>query len=674
MTDLRAPEKKFRPELEGVRTVAAFLVAVYHIWIGSVSGGVDVFFIVSGYLITTSLLSKMERDGRIHLVDYWLGLARRLFPIAFTVLLFTVVGSILIMPQVQWKQIISEIFASAFYFENWYLANSAVDYLAQNNQASPLQHFWALSLQGQFYLTWPFVVLTAFVIAKKVLGKPVRKTMLGVLLSLFLLSIGYSIYKTSVNQPWAYFDTFARVWEFSLGGVLALLLPYLRFGKTVSMVIGWFGLAVICFTGILLPVSSVFPGYAALLPTGGVILVIISAENSTRFGVDKLLGSKPFLYFGSMSYGFYLWHWPLLIFYYAYFDVERVPVASGLAIIVSAFILSFISVKILETPVRKISIKHSKKKLAIVLAGLLIPLFCVNGVWAYFVSGQDQAEQKYNLEDYPGAMAISDSVEPVPDKEPVPSALAVKEDLPAFYDMTECFSGMEEEKMAKCSLGEKENPEYTIALVGGSHSGHWYPALEKLSDKMKLKIEIYNKDACRFSADDFDGLLNASCMDWNEKVIGMLKEEPPDLVFTTANVGAGDKVPGGYIEQWKKLKGITEIFAVRDNPAMEGDPPTCVEKKGSVEECSMPRDKVLSEVIPWENTEGIPANVTFADLSEYFCDDESCPPVIGNVLVYRDYHHISTLYSRTMAVALEKPLQKALAGQGDRFLVPKNDE
>lgn len=175
MVDLKAPEKRFRPELEGVRTVAAFLVAVYHIWIGSVSGGVDVFFIVSGYLITTSLVTKMEKEGRIYLVDYGLGLARRLFPIAFTVLLFTAVVSIFIMPQVQWKQVIAEVFASAFYVENWYLAVSSVDYLAQNNQASPLQHFWALSLQGQFYVLWPFVVIVAYFFCQEGVQDPGQK-------------------------------------------------------------------------------------------------------------------------------------------------------------------------------------------------------------------------------------------------------------------------------------------------------------------------------------------------------------------------------------------------------------------------------------------------------------------------------------------------------------------
>ncbi|CAN7193283.1 SGNH hydrolase domain-containing protein [Rossellomorea sp. LjRoot5] len=130
------------------------------------------------------------------------------------------------------------------------------------------------------------------------------------------------------------------------------------------------------------------------------------------------------------------------------------------------------------------------------------------------------------------------------------------------------------------------------------------------------------------------------------------------MVFTTANVAEGDTVPQGYLHQWEKLDGITHIFAVRDNPAMEGDPPQCVEERG-IEDCSVPRDRVLSEAVPWDNTDGIPGNVTFADLSEYFCQDGTCPPVVGNVLVYRDYHHISTLYSRTMAGAVEKELRRA---------------
>lgn len=672
MVDLRVPEKKFRPEIEGVRAVAALLVAIYHIWIGSVSGGVDVFFIVSGYLITTSLLSKMEREGRINLFEYLLGLAKRLFPIAFTVLLFTTVFSILILPVTVWKQTIPEIFSSAFYFQNWQLANTAVDYLAKDNVASPFQHFWALSIQGQFYVTWPLLIMLAYFSARKIFKLPVRKTLLTVLSIVFTISLGYSIYITSANQPWAYFDTFARVWEFSLGGILALMIPYLRFKKSFSFVIGWFGLAVICFTGILLPVSTVFPGYAALLPTSGVMLVILAAENGSRFGVEKLLGSKPFLYLGNISYGFYLWHWPILIFYYTYFGTDTVTYQGGLAILLVAFALSLMSVKMLEAPVRKINVKKSKVRLGGILATFMLPVMFVGISWGIYVDQSQKSSASESIkvnagiesiegdsvEDYPGARTISDNVKATPNLEPIPSPINAKMDVPLFYDERDCFSSRTEKGVDKCSYGELDNPEYTIALVGGSHSGHWLPALEIVAEMQNLKIDLYNKDACRFSSDDFNGALSKSCMEWNVDVMEPLLSDPPDLLFTTANVNSGDTIPAGYLSKWKEFEGITTVFALRDNPRMEEDPPACVEKK--LDDCSVQRKDALSAIPPWENIENIPDNVVFADMSEYFCDDDTCKPVLGNVLVYRDHHHITATYSRTLAPALEKHLMKAL--------------
>lgn len=662
MTDLRITEKRFRPEIEGVRVFAALLVAIYHIWLGSVSGGVDVFFIVSGYLITISLLTKMENVGKINYHEYVLGLARRLFPLAFTVLISIVIISFMIMPQLQWKQIISEIFSSAFYFQNWQLATNAVDYLAQNNEASPLQHFWALSIQGQFYITWPFIIFMTYWLAKKILKTPVRKTLLVVLSIMFIASISYSIYITNENQPWAYFDTFARVWEFSLGGILALLLPYLRFTKVISIVIGWLGLGIICFTGILLPVSTVFPGYAALLPITGVILVIISAENTSKFGVDRFLGTKPFQYFGKISYGFYLWHWPLLIFYYTFFGTDVISIVDGTLIMVATAILSIITVKLVETPIRKISVKQSKRKLVGSLAILIIPLVLLNTSWNIYANSKVDSvfSGAYTVEDYPGAAAAFGDAIANSDIEPIMQESEDSSLLPAFYSSSKCYANNKEETEVKiCSFGNTENPDFVIALVGGSHSGHWFPALEELSEKHNFQIDVYNKDGCRFSDDDMNGVLTEPCMEWNENVVEVLLENAPDLIFTTATVNNGSEVPTGYVNQFKKFEGKIEIFAIRDNPRMDENIPLCLETK-SLEECSKLRVEALAEEIPWENTEGIPSNVTFADLSNAFCDDDTCFPVIGNVIVYRDQAHLTTLYVKTLAPYVEEHLLQAI--------------
>ncbi|MGM0898166.1 MAG: acyltransferase family protein [Bacillota bacterium] len=658
MTDLRVPEKRFRPELEGIRAVAALLVAVYHIWIGSVSGGVDVFFIVSGYLITTSLLSRMVRDGRINYLENLLGLAKRLFPLAFTVMVVSAILSIVLLPLSTWRQTIAELFSSMFYFQNWQLANSAVDYLAQNNQASPFQHFWALSIQGQFYVTWPIVITLVYLLATKLLKMPVRKTLLVVLSAIFIASLSYSVYITAVNQPWAYFDTFARAWEFSLGGMLALLLPYLRFSDRAHLIMGWAGLAIIAFTGMVLPVSTVFPGFAALLPTGGVILVIIASENGQAFGVQKLLGSKPFQYFGSISYGFYLWHWPLLVFYYAYFNTETVTALGGFGILALTLVLSIMTIRLVEKPVREMPVKHSKKRLAKVLASLMMPAILVGATWGAFV--QASSAGSFTTEDNPGARAVSENIQPVKGAEIQPDFLTAKEVLPAFYNEDDCTTnGGKSTKLKDCSFGVTEDPDYVVALVGGSHSGHWFPALEEVAEELNMRIDVYIKDACRFTNDDFDGLLTEACMTWNENLEEHLMAEPPDMIFTTATVDNGDTVPEGYIDKWKQFEGISEIFAVRDNPRMKVDPTLCLDEL-SIANCSVERSEALSEVVPWENTQGISKNVAFADMSEYFCTDDTCPPVVGNVLVYRDEHHLTTLYSQTMGPALKEHLEPAL--------------
>lgn len=660
-TDLKSMDRRFRPEIEGVRVFAAFLVAIYHIWFGTVSGGVDVFFIVSGYLITLSLLSRLEASGKINYFDYILGLMRRLFPLAFTVLIFIVIFSFFLMPQFQWNQIITEIFASALYYENWQLAFNSIDYLAQNNEASPLQHFWALSIQGQFYISWPIVILLSYLIAKKVFKSPIRKTLLAVLVLIFLFSFSYSIYITNENQPWAYFDTFARIWEFSLGGIVALLLPYLRFNKIISFLIGWIGLFIISFTGMILPVSDIFPGYAALLPISGVIFVIISAENTSKYAVESFLGKKIFQYLGGISYGLYLWHWPLLIYYYAIFQSEKVPFLHGIILIGISLLLSILSTKFLETPIRKLSIKNDKKRLLGTVSALLLTVLLLNSSWSNFYKLEGSFfSGSYKTEDYPGALALLKGIEASPDVEPIMMDEESENALPFFYKDKHCFSNVKTESEVKiCSFTKSEDPKFTIALVGGSHSGHWFPALYELTDTLNFQIDLYNKDGCRFTADEIGGPINESCYQWNKDVIQVLQESKPELVFTTANINVGSTVPIGYIEQWEQLKDSSLVFAVRDNPRMAEKTPLCLETK-SIEECSMPRDQVLSDLLPWENTEGIPENVIFADLSDAFCDEEMCYAVIGNVIVYRDEHHITSLFSKTMAQYLGEKLQDAI--------------
>jgi len=666
MKDLKKPEKRYRSELEGIRTIATLLIAIYHIWFDSVSGGVDVFFVLSGFLITMSLLSQIERTGAINFWEFLLRLSRRLFTQALLVIVVIGGMSIVFLPQIEWQEISNHMTASIFYYENWRLAFGAIDYLAQDNSASPFQHYWSLGVQGQFYLIWPLLIITVYFLSQKVFKTPIRKTLLIALIIIFTCSISYSVYQTNLNQQWAYFDTFARIWEFSVGGLLALVLPYLFFNKWINTLLGWLGLLIVCLTGVLLPVSTVFPGYLALVPISGVLLMIIASENSTSFGVNRILSLKPLLFLGGLTYGIYLWHWPLLIFYQAYMNTKTVPLIDGVFILLLTLLLAYMSTKLIEAPILKMDIRKMKGKVVAMLSVMLliagsstlsISLYIEKVKAETIVPNQNEA-------DYPGARAIYENIRPTKGLEPIPSLLAIKQELPSFYDQKECF-GINQIEVKKCSYGELDNPDYTIALVGGSHSSHWFPALEILAEELNFQIDLYNHDGCRFTNDDVWNHLTENCLAWNANLMEQLQEEPPDLVFTTSTLNKRDVVPTGFIGQWKQLEGITTIFAVRDTPRMKESIPECLENAEDPLDCAITRDEGVSKVAPWERLEVAPPNVIFTDLTDLFCDETTCYPIIGNVIVYRDNNHLSTQYSKTLAPALKQPLKEALESLDD---------
>lgn len=252
---------RYRPELQGLRALAVALVVVYHVWFNRVSGGVDVFFLVSGFLLTGQLVRAAQR-GPIALRPLWGRMATRLLPVALTVLLTTVAAAILVLPEGRWFQTIREVAASALFLQNWRLAADAVDYAAQNNTASVVQHFWSLSIQGQVFVAWPLLVVLVVLIARRA-GAELRDYLTLALVGVVVTSLSYSVALTATAQPLAYFHTLTRLWEFALGGLLALGVDRVPLSRGTRTVLGWTGALGLLLCGFVLQVGSVFPGYAA---------------------------------------------------------------------------------------------------------------------------------------------------------------------------------------------------------------------------------------------------------------------------------------------------------------------------------------------------------------------------------------------------------------------------
>ena len=305
----------FRPEVQGLRAVAVLLVVLYHVFMGRVSGGVDIFLFISAFFMTLSFVRRIGGGRPLGLARYWLHTFKRLLPLATVIILFTLALIWLVFPRTDVAEFRSQGVASILYLENWALAANEVNYYAADHStASPFQHFWSLSVQGQVFLVWPLIFALAWFVKRRT-GRnsiPVLAVCFGLV---FAASLAFSVVTTATQQEFAYFDTRARLWEFALGSLLALAVPYLRVGRGLGVLLGWAGFVSMVLVGILVDVQGAFPGWIALWPLLSAAAIIVAGQTGSPIGFDRFLSWGPIVRLGDAAYALYLVHWPLLISY-----------------------------------------------------------------------------------------------------------------------------------------------------------------------------------------------------------------------------------------------------------------------------------------------------------------------------------------------------------------------
>ncbi len=663
-SDRTASGRKFRPELQGLRALAVVLVVVYHVWLDRVSGGVDVFIMISGFLLTGQLTRAVTK-GRVEFRPLWGRMIKRLFPAALTVLVAVMAVSVVVLPEPRWFQTIREVVAAALYFENWQLAADSVDYFAQNNGKSVVQHFWSLSIQGQLFLVWPLLIVLVGLLARR-FGGGLRTWVAATLGLIGAASLAYSVHLTSVNQPLAYFHSFTRVWEFVLGGLLALFVDAVALPRVVRIVLGWAGVAGLVSCGLLLQVGTVFPGYVALWPTLAAAMVLLAGATDSGVGADRFLSSRPLRYVGDISYSLYLWHWPVLIFYLAYRDMPRVGIKGGAVIIALSFALAVLTHRFVEAPARNSRIGEPKGwgayRFGIVL---LVPVLALAGTWHYVT--KERADFAFSIDDpdHPGAAARYPGFryQGAADVELLPPPVALPDDWGSMAGM-DCETAPDR-KGSMCTTKTTGTPVKRVVAIGDSHMQQFVPALRPFAEKRNWALTTVLRGACPFSADTYMGAGKA-CSDWNAEVLERVLEMKPDAVIVQATrdarVGLTEETPPGYVAQWKALTdaGI-RVVAVRDTPRHSFDPPACANAKGvDAPACASPRLEMFSPTPPWTKAADVPAGVTFLDFTDYLCEETTCPPVIGNIWVYRDFNHPTATYMRSLSPIVERELLAAL--------------
>jgi peptidoglycan/LPS O-acetylase OafA/YrhL len=326
--DQRAEHNKFRPDIEGLRAVAVVAVVLFHASVPGLGGGyvgVDVFFVISGFLITGLLWREVSSSGSVRLRAFYGARARRLLPASALVGVVTMVGAILLFPPLQVPTVLYDGILSALYVSNYRFMQEGVNYFsaASHLSPSPFLHYWSLGVEEQFYLVWaPLILGTAWLIrlGRRARRRPdgavsTQRPYLAVLALVAILSFGLSLFATTVMPSTAFYSLPTRAWQLALGGLVALTAGHWRrLGAASAAVAGWTGLALILLACTVFSATTPFPGTAALLPTIGTALVIGAGCATPTQGCGRLLRLTPMRAIGQISYSWYLWHWPVLIF------------------------------------------------------------------------------------------------------------------------------------------------------------------------------------------------------------------------------------------------------------------------------------------------------------------------------------------------------------------------
>lgn len=670
--------------LHGLRGVAVVLVVLFHLFgAGRVSGGIDVFLSISGFLFTGLIVRRLAAGG-LDVRAYLARLVRRLVPPVLPVLTFVVLATVTVLPSPMRAQTWREVAAVLVYGENWMLISSQLGYDAAGTGTSPVQHFWSLSVQGQFYLLWPLVLGLAWWAGRRLRLR--RAAVLVAVLVVTAVSFGYAVHLHRLDQQVAYLHTGTRLWELSLPGLLALTGVHRRLPGGLRVVLGWAGLGLIVACGFVLDGAALFPGPWALWPVLGLVLFLAAGDTGASLSADRLLSTAPARWLGDLSYALYLWHWPLLLVALHLTGRPAGDPLLSVSVLAASLALAWVTHRGVERPLADAAVWPSSRRTLV--AGLLVLAVPagVLGVGAHALeartlSSATQARAELQAEvlagtsrDHPGAQALRPGWGPVPSAPLLLGPDEAAEDTPP-HDAQGCWQSAEDTPEAAevrvCPEPpgtEVADPVATVVITGGSHSAMWEPAWRALAAEHRWRVLVMVKAGCQLTSNTgqfpptTDVPTTASCQEWNRQAMATLAELRPDVVFTLATTTAasertGEKASQGFVEVYEALQAEgLEVVAVRDLARMKERVPECVAQHlADPSACDTPRHPGPSPM----TQAMVPDNVALIDLGDSVCAPTVCPAVVGNIIAYHDHSHLSASFATTLAPALDEALHEA---------------
>jgi len=668
-------ERGFRGDVEGMRALAIVAVVLCHAGVGIFAGGyvgVDVFFVISGFLITRLLLGEVERTGTISLRAFYARRARRLLPQSALLLAVVAALSIVLFSPVRAVEVSGDIFSSALYTANWHFAAQSVDYFSQGQEPSPVLHLWSLAIEEQFYLFWPTVLLLATWRARR-RGRSPRPALAATLALACAASLLLGIQLTEAQPVSAYFSSLGRAWELGLGATLALLgaaaLP-----RLAALALAWAGLGAILYATLAFDALTPFPGLAAVVPTLGAAALLIGGASLHRPPIGSppwLLSRPPVRYVGRVSYAWYLWHWPALVFGAAL--LGPLSTAAGLAVVLAALVPAAVTHHLVEDPVRR-----SRSLARVPGRSLALGLGCTAIAIA---AGMAVTASQPSFSTAPpsqtiGARALFEQASPQEVAVALrPSPLEAQANRgPVVADG--CLTGIEGTRSGPCVYGDRIGG-HTVILFGDSHAMQYFPPLELLAEEQHWRLVVLTKRECTPGEVAVENVLSgqrySQCDAWRERSLRRIESSPrPATVViggSTAYTAFGRNgeplhdaanaaaLEAGYARTLTRIReaGLS-IALIRDLPAAPFDVPSCVsEHPRHLRECAFERSPRSNREFDVRAAAAEP-DVALLDLTPEVCPHDVCRAVIGNALVYRDRSHLTATFARTLSPWLELEL------------------
>jgi peptidoglycan/LPS O-acetylase OafA/YrhL len=647
------PSRKdgFRPDIEGMRGIAVLLVVLFHSGVPGFGGGfigVDVFFALSGYLITGIILNEITKRGKLSFRNFYARRARRLLPAAGLVVVSTLVLMLLMYSPLELGKYANWASYTSLYASNYIFMWDASNYFASDVTRNPYLHTWSLAVEEQFYLFWPALIALTLVATKS------RRQLAVVLTVMSAVSLAFCIWLTNYRAPWAFFGLPTRAWEFGLGG-LGVMLPaeYLVRRKNLIAVIGWLGFAAVLAGSFVFTSQTPFPGLAAALPVLGTIAVLLAWFSGLRWGPIALLQTKLLQYLGRLSYSWYLWHWPILLL--AGLQFPNISWPGKLLAALVALALAHVTFITLEKPVRFHPFLVARPGLSLGLA----PLVAVLGVTASLLT---QGVARRELA-----------------SEPQASFWAAANDRRVLFE-AHCLTGSGSTRLAECTYGDPAS-DTTILLFGDSHAEHWFPALNRIALENHWRLLTLLKASCppaevkifntNLKRDDTE------CTLWRSAALARIAGLHPHLlVLSESDQPVADPGQIGLHsvspEDWKRGLRSTVSYldsrdvktvVIADVPRPEFDVPTCLSRAAvrshSAQDCNVSRSTALNEDARRAERAAVTglSNIRLVDFADQLCPNQICQTLVDGQVVFRDGDHLTSSFSQSLAPALKREME-----------------